>query len=333
MIEKIISEWSQKKFNPINWFEGEEPYYIDKLVQYAEDHILTEDEKGFNLTIVYGKDVDWPTVVNACRRYPMFAERQVVIIKEAQQLKDIESLEMYFAQPQPSTVLVVAYKGGKVDKRKGFGRIVSKVGNYFESKKLYDTDLPKWSEGMITQKGFKINSKANMLLVEHIGNDLNRLENELEKLILNIGKRKDITEDDIEKYIGISKEYNIFELQAALGAKNFSKAINIVSYFGNNPKAAPLALVMPTLYSYYNKLYQIIGLNYYNENDLMKQVPGLNYYSAKEAAVAFRNYQKEGIEKAILILQQYNLKSIGFERGDTSDGEILKELVYKLIYA
>jgi DNA polymerase III subunit delta len=333
LVDKIINEWKKEVFQPINWFEGDEPYHIDKLIDFAESNIIAEDQKDLNLSVFYGKDTDWPTVINACRRYPMFGDRQVVIIKEAQQMKDIEKLEPYFVQPLNSTILIVAYKNAKVDKRKAFGRMVSKIGNYIESKKMYDSDLPKWTEALVNQKGFKIAQKAVMLIVEHIGNDLNRIENEIEKLTLNITGKKEIEIDDIEKYIGISKEYNVFELQNALGAKNFSKAISIINYFEGNPKAAPLALLLPTLYAFYSKLYQMIGVNFYNENDLMKQIPGLNYYSAKETASAFKNYNAAGIESALLLLQQYNLKMLGINRGEATDGEIMKELVYKLIFS
>lgn len=333
-MNEIINNWKAGKFNPINWFEGEEPYYLDKIVDFAEANLVPEDQKDFNLTVLYGKDADWVTVVNACKSFPMFGDRRLIIIKEAQQMKDIEKLESYFTNPQPSSLLLIVYKGGKVDKRKSFGKLASKVGNYFESKKVWDSDLPKFGEAIINSKGYKIGQKALMLLVEHIGNDLSRIENEVEKLTVNIKEgRKEITEDDIERYIGISKEYNVFELQSAIANKNFSKAINIVNYFESNPKAAPLQLLLPTIYSFFSKLYQMSGVSFYNENDLIKQVPGLNYFSAKEAVIAYRNYQDVGVEKAILILQNYNMKMLGMDRGDATDGQILKELVYKLIFA
>ncbi len=331
MIDNIIAKWQKKVYAPIYWLEGDEPYYIDKLIEYAEDNILSESEKEFNYTILYGKDTDWATIVNACRRYPMFCDKQLVIVKEAQQMRDIEKLESYIAQPLTSTILIVAYKDGKIDGRKAFGKNIKKLDGYQEFKKIQDYKLAEWANEMITNKGFTISNKALMLLVEFIGNDLNRLENEIEKLILNLANRKNITDDDIENFIGISKEYNVFELQAAIFHKNFSKAIQIVQYFASNPKSAPIQLILPTLYSAFSKLYMLTGIPIPDDRSVASTL-GISPYGVKDYTSAIKIYNAASIEKAILLLNHYNLKSLGMHTGNTTDGELLKEMIYKMMH-
>src|SRR6185503_1410331 len=222
-VEKIIQDWERKNFKPVYWLEGEEDYYIDKAVDYAEHNILLENESSFNLSVFYGKDAAWADVINSCRRYPMFAERQVVIIKEAQQMKDIDKLEGYVENPLRSTVLVVAYKEKKLDARKKFAKLIKDKGVLLTTKKMYESQLPEWTEELIQSKGLTISQKGLALLIDHIGNDLSRINNETEKLSVNLGGRKQITETDIEQYIGVSKDFNVFELQAALAAKDLSR--------------------------------------------------------------------------------------------------------------
>jgi DNA polymerase III subunit delta len=331
LIDSIISNWQKQQFQKLYWFEGDEPYYIDKLVAYAEQHILTTEQKEFNLTVFYGKDAEWASIVNACRRYPMFSDIQLVIVKEANHMKDIEKLESYFLQPLPSTILIVANKDGKVDKRKSFGKMVAKLGGYQEFKKIYDNKLPEWANAMIVNKGYTITNKALMLVVEFIGNDLNRLENEIEKLIINLATRKIITEDDVEKYIGISKEYNVFELQAAFKDKNFAKAIQIIQYFGNNPKSAPLALIIPTLYSFFSKVYMLAGLSNRDDKTVASTL-GIAPFLVRDYNAALKTYGQTGIEKIILLLNNYNLKSLGMHKGNATDAELLKELAFKITH-
>ena len=236
-VEKIIGDWKKAKFKPVYWLEGEEEYYIDQLVNYAEHQILTEAEAGFNLTVFYGRDADWTAVINACRRYPMFAERQVILLKEAQQMRDIDKLEAYIEKPLASTVFVVAYKEKKIDGRSKLAKILKEKAELFTTKKMYDNQLPEWTSELIRFKGYGITQKALLLLVDHIGNDLSRINNEVEKLLVNLGDRNQITEDDIERYVGISKEYNVFELQDAFAKRDRAKAIRIIQYFESNPKA------------------------------------------------------------------------------------------------
>jgi DNA polymerase-3 subunit delta len=327
--EKIIADWKKNSFKPVYWLEGEEPYYIDMVMSHAEHNILNESEAGFNLTVFYGRDTDWATVVNACMRYPMFAERQVVLLKEAQYMKEIEKLENYVSKPLASTVFVVSYKDKKVDGRSKFSKVLKEKGELLSTKKLYDNQLPEWTGQMIAQHGLSINQKALLLLVDHIGNDLNRLQNEVEKLSVNLGTRKNITEEDIETFIGISKEFNVFELQDAIAQKNLSKAIRIIQYFAANPKAAPIQLLLPTLYSYFSKIYSIAAI----ENKSEQALFGIfrNSFAVKTAQQAFNNYGYSGVEKILLLLHQYNLRSIGINDTGTEDADLMKELVVKII--
>jgi len=327
--EKIIGDWKRKAFRPVYWLEGEEPYFIDQVVDYAERHILSESEASFNLTVFYGRDADWATVMNACRRYPMFSERQVVLIKEAQNMRDIEKLEPYIENPLSSTVLVVAYKEKKVDGRSKFSKVIRDKGEIFSTKKLYDNQLPEWVNSMVHQHGLDITQKALLLIVDHIGNDLSRLQNEVEKLAVNLKGKKTITEEHIEEFIGISKEFNVFELQDAIAGKNLPKAIRIIQYFKSNPKAAPIQFILPTLYGYFSKMYSVFGMDNKSESTMI----GIfrNTFAAKTAMQAMNTYGYTGIEKIILLLHNYNLRSIGINDSGTEDADLMKELVVKIM--
>jgi DNA polymerase-3 subunit delta len=329
-VEKIISEWKTGVFKPIYWLEGEEPYFIDKIIDFAEHHILSENEASFNLTVFYGRDADWAAVVNACMRYPMFAERQVVLLKEGQQMKDIEKLESYVNKPLLSTVFVVAYKDKKVDGRTNLAKYLKKNGEVFFSKKIYESQLPEWTKNMVLAKGYEITPTALQLLVENTGNDLSRLENEVEKVVINLGNIKTIDENAIEKYVGISKEFNAFELQTAIAKKDLAKAIRIIQYFNANPKAAPIQLILPAVYSYFSKIYSIFGMDDKSENGV-KPLFSNNFYAARDGLAAAKTYGLQGIEKILLLLHEYNLRSIGINDIGTSDADLMKEMVVKMV--
>jgi DNA polymerase III subunit delta len=328
--EKILGDWKKKLFKPLYWLEGEEDYYIDLVVNYAEHKILSESEAGFNLSVFYGKDASWSDVVNACMRYPMFAERQVVLLKEAQQMKDIDKLENYIEHPLASTIFVVSYKEKTLDKRTKLYKTIKKNGEIFTSEKVRDYKLVEWVTDYLNSREFTMSPKAIALLTEHLGNDLNRIVNEIDKLTLNIGQRKSITEDDVEKYVGISKEYNAFELQEALSRKDLPKAIKIIQYFEANPKAAPIQLVLPTLYGYFSKLYAVFGVPDRSENGI-KHLFYNNSYAAKDALAATKKYSYEGVERALLLLHEYNLKSVGVNSPGNSDASLMKEMVVKMM--
>ena len=328
--EKIIGAWKKGLYKPVYWLEGDEPYYIDKLVNFAEKHILTESEASFNLTVFYGKDAQWPDVVNACMRYPMFGEKQVVILKEAQQMKGIDKLESYIARPLKSTLFIVSYKDGKVDGRSKFSKLLKEKAELLTTKKMYDNQLPEWAADMVRSKGYAITPKAVALIVDHIGNDLNRMENEIDKIMVNLGVGTTITEDDIEKYVGISKEYNVFELQNALARKDLAKAIRFIQYFESNPKAAPIQLILPTLYNLFSKTYMIFGQNSREEKSVATAI-GVSAFFVKDYLTASNIYGYEGIEQALMLLHHYNLKTVGINNSGTPDASLLKEMVAKMM--
>jgi len=329
-VEKIITDWKKGSFKPIYWLEGEEDFFIDKAVDYAEHNILSESDASFNLSVFYGKDANWADVVNACRRYPMFAERQVVILKEAQQMRDVEKLESYVENPLGSTVFVVSYKEKKLDARKKFTKLVKEKGVLLTTKKMYDREVPEWTQTLVHSRGLTISPKGLALLVDHIGNDLTRIENEIDKLSVNLGKRTGITEDDIEQYIGVSKEYNVFELQAALAAKDLPRAIRIIQYFENNPKAGPIQLVLPSLYSFFSKVFMVFGAGASDEKSVAAAI-GVNPYFMKDYMQAAKLYTYPGVEKVLLLLHQYNLKSVGVGSTNTEDASLMKEMVVKMM--
>jgi DNA polymerase III subunit delta len=328
--DKIIAEWKKKQFSPVYWLEGEEEYYIDLVMDHAEHKILNESEAGFNLTVFYGRDAEWSAVVNACRRYPMFAERQVVLLKEAQQMRDIEKLAAYVENPLASTIFVVSYKEKTLDGRTALSKLLKKTATVFVSKKIYDSKLPEWTSELVTAKGYNISQKALMLLVDHIGNDLSRIANEVDKLLLNLGGEKLITEDDIEKYVGVSKEYNVFELQDALGKRDLAKAIKIIQYFEGNPKAAPIQMVLPALYNYFSKAYMLFALQG-RDDKTMAAAMGVSPFFIKDYQAVARNYSFSGVEQALLLLHEYNLRSIGVGSVGATDASLLKEMAVKMM--
>lgn len=330
MTEKIISTWKKKQFKPIYWLEGEEEYFIDQVMDYAEHHILSEQDAGFNLTVFYGKDAQWADVINACRRYPMFAERQVVLLKEAQQMKDIEKLEAYVEHPLDSTVFVVSYKDKKVDGRSRLSKLLKQRGELMTTKKMYDNQLPDWANGHIQSKGYTITQKALALLIDHIGNDLSRLVKEVDKILVNLRDRKNITEDDIEQFVGISKEYNVFELQDALANQDLHKSLRIINYFGQNPKAGPIQLLLPSLYGFFSKVYMLFGTDIRDEKSV-EALLGMGSFIAKKYVAAARKYELAGVSRVLLLLHAYNLRAIGVQDAGTDDAQLMKELVVKMM--
>ena len=329
-IERIIAEWQKGVFKPVYWLEGEEEYFIDKDINYAEHHILPQNEASFNLSIFYGRDATWADIINTCRRYPMFAERQVVLLKEAQQMRDVEKLEAYVENPLTSTVFVVAYKNKKVDGRTKFARLLKEKGVLVSTKKIYDNQLPEWTKELIESKGLSISPKGLALLADHIGNDLTRIENEVDKITVNLGKRKTITEEDIEEFVGVSKEFNVFELQSALAKKDLAKAIRIIQYFEANPKAAPIQLILPSLYGFFSKVFMVFGANTTDEKVIATAI-GVSPFFSKDYLQAAKLYQYQEVENALLLLHKYNLRSIGVNDVGTDDSSLLKEMVIRII--
>lgn len=329
-VEKIIGSWQKKSFKPLYWLEGEEEYYIDQVMEYAEHHILTEAEASFNLTIFYGKDADYANIINACRRYPMNAAMQVVLLKEAQHMKDIEKLEPYFAAAMATTIFVVGYKEKGLDKRKKMYKTVNANAEVLTTKKIADYKIQEWIIDIVKSKGYSIQPKSAALLEEHTGNNLNKIINEIDKLAINLAGKKTIDEDAIEKYIGISKEYNVFELQAAIAKKDLANSIKIINYFESNPKAVAIQALLPALYSYFSKIYVVFQMKDKSDNAL-KPLFYFNQTSLLQAKDAMHNYGQAGIEKILLILHHYDLKSKGVGDSGTSGAILMKEMVAKIM--
>lgn len=328
-VATILQRWTKGQFSPFYWLEGEEDFFIDQLTTAAEKTILSPEESAFNCTVFYGKDTSWADVVNQCRRYPMFAERQVVILKEAQQLRDIEKLEPYFEQPLTSTILVIAYKEKKLDNRKKVARLIKEKGTFVSFKKLNEKEVAAWIEQRLATKEQKITPRALLLMVDHLGSELSKVEQELEKLQLNCSPGSVIDEDLIERFVGVSKEFNVFELQTALAQKDFLKAFRIIQYFKQNPKAAPLQLILPLLYSFFSKVYMLFGVDTSDDRSLAGQL-GIPPFSIRNYKEAARLYGYQGTELTLLLLHQYNLKSVGVGATSTEDSSLLKELIFKM---
>lgn len=331
-VEKILTDLRKRNYKPVYWLEGEEEFFIDQVIHYAENNILSESEAGFNLTIFYGRDAAWPDLINACRKYPMFSDLQVVILKEAQGMKDIDRLENYIEKPLASTLLFVAYKGKKIDGRTKLAKLLKDKAVLLTTKKMYDNDLPEWASSLIKSKGYSITNKALFLLIDHIGNDLSRLNNEVDKLVLNLHNRKNITEDDIETFVGVSKDFNVFELQHAIANKDLYKAIRIIQYFEANPKAAPIQLIFPSLYNYFSKVQMVYSVPSRDEKSIAAAI-GVNNFFVRDYVQTAAKFSSHEIEKVLLLLHQYNLKGIGINDVGSTDAMLLKEMVVKMIAA
>lgn len=329
--KEIIQDLKKKNYKPIYFLMGDEPYFIDEISDYIAEHALEEHERDFNQSILYGKETDPLRIISEAKRYPMMAERQVVIVKEAQNISDIDKLAPYVENPQPTTILVICYKYKTLDKRKSFAKLIDKQAVLFDSKKLYDNQLPDWISTYLREKGYAIQVKALHMLVEFLGNDLGKIVNELGKLMLIIPKGKDISADDIERNIGISKEYNIFELQKALGQKDILKANQIVHYFASNEKENPLVMVVSTLYSYYSKILTAHYAEDKSPNGLAATLK-VNPYFVKDYQQAARNYSVPKLKDIFSYLREIDIKSKGVDNISASDGELLKELVFKILH-
>jgi len=308
-VKHIVASIKKGDIKPIYFLMGEEPYYIDGIEKYIEENILSEEEKGFNQTIFYGRDVSIEDICSTAKRFPMMAERQVVIVKEAQDLsRTIENLTSYVENPQLSTVLVICYKYKKLDKRKKLYKAIAKVGVLFESKKLYDNQVPDWIRRVLNGKGYTITPKASQMLVEFLGNDLSKVYNELEKLQLICKPEEQITAETIEENIGISKDYNNFELQNAISSRDVKKAFGIIQYFAHNPKNHPLVLTVSLLFSFFTKVLKYHALE---NKSMAPKVLGISPYFIKDYQTAARNYPMKKVSSVISSIREIDMKSKG----------------------
>jgi DNA polymerase-3 subunit delta len=332
--DSISTDIKNRKFAPVYFLCGDEAFFIDQLADLLEANVLNEMEKAFNQTVVYGKDLSARQIVETCGRLPMMAEKQVVIIKEAQALSLKEEEEQqflrYLKNPVSTTVLVFVWKHGTPDGRKSFGKEMKKAAVYFESKKLYDNQIASWVKTWLSSRKLKIEEQAAELLAESTGTDLSKVTNELEKLIINKQSGATITLDDIEKGVGISKDFNVFELQNALGSKNKTKAFQIVNYFIANPKSGPLVLVIATLHGYFSKLYLAQTAKGADDKELALLLK-VNPFFLKDYKTALRNYSPQKIEHVFYALEEYDLRSKGVNNIGVESGELMKEMVFKIL--
>ena len=331
--EELIGELKNKSYKPVYFLWGDEPYYIDLVTSYIAQNVLSEAEQSFNQSILYGKDSEASQLSDLARRFPMMSSHQVVILKEAQDMKSLGDLLPYVEQPQPSTLLVINYKYKKPDKRQKFFKVLEKNSVWFESKKLYDNQVPGWISGYTSKKNYRIEPKAAALLTEFLGSDLSKIANEIEKLIVAIGKPgATITPEEVEKHIGFSKDFNQFELQNALGNRDVLKATRIVNYFAENERKYPIALTTVSLYFFFSKL-----LLFHYTKDKSKQnlasVLKVNPFFVKDYEAAARRYPAGKLVEIITLLRTYDMRSKGWEGNSSSGGELTRELVFKILHA
>ena len=329
-INQLFSEIKENKLAPIYFLMGEETYYIDLISDYIESHVLTDQEKGFNQVILYGKDVSVQDIISHAKRYPMMADRQVVIVKEAQNLsKTIDQLIDYVKNPQTSTVLVFKYKYKTLDKRKALYKSLFKSAVLFDSKRIYEDKVPSWIQNFLKSKSVAITPKAALMLTEFLGNDLSKIVNELNKLIIVIGINNQITPELVEQNIGISKDFNNFELQKSLGNLDHKKAYKIVNYFAQNPKQHPFVLTISILYMYFTKLMKLHTVGVKNPTILSKTL-GVNPYFINEYVAVSKNFPMRRISGVLETLRIYDLKSKGVD-SNISDKDLYNELIYNIL--
>ncbi len=346
--EELMRDLKNKVYQPVYLLQGEESFYIDLLSDYLSTHVLSEGEKEFNQTILYGRDTDLLSLVSAAKRYPMMANYQVVIVKEAQDIKNLVPRETkskdkksesdeknpllpYLQNPQKSTLLVFCYKYGHLDKRTRLGKAFEKSAAVFTAKKLYDNEVPGWIGRYVSSLGYRIGNKAAMVLSEHTGADLTKIVNELDKLMLNVKKETEINVDHIEQHTGISKEYNVFELQHALGSKNILKANRIVYYFAANTKNNPFQMTLANLFSYFNKIMLYHTLPDKSRKNASAAL-GVPEFFLPEYERASKNYPARKVELIFSHLHDYDMRSKGVGAGNEEGGELLKELVFKILH-
>jgi DNA polymerase III subunit delta len=329
--KQLVTDIKNGNIKPIYFLMGEEPYYIDKISDFIESNVLAEDEKGFNQMVLYGRDVTIEDIVGNAKRYPMMAERQVVIVKEAQDLsRTIEKLVVYAENPQPTTVLVINYKYKKLDKCKALYKTLKKIGVVYESKKLYENQVADWIRRVLSPKEYSISPKAAQMLVEFLGTDLSRINNELKKLQLIIPKGSQITPELIEENIGISKDYNNFELRKAIGEKNAVKAYQIVNYFADNPRDNPMVVTVALLFNFFSQLLHLHGLNDKSPRAIASSLR-INPYFVSEYTTAAKYYPMKKVSRIISTLREFDVKSKGVGANAVPQGDLLKELMVRIL--
>ncbi|MFO7997772.1 MAG: DNA polymerase III subunit delta [Bacteroidales bacterium] len=328
--EDIQKDIRNKILYPVYFLMGDEGFYIDGISDHLEEHVLTGEEKEFNLSILYGKETDIQTIISTAKRFPMMASHHLVIVKEAQNIRNIEDLLAYVQKPLQSTILVICYKYKSLDRRTKFVKELGKTGLVFEGRKLYDNQVPDWISKHVKGKGYRIGPKAVQMLADHLGSDLGKIVNELSKVFINLKKGDEITTSHIEANIGISKDFNVFELQNALGEGNRLKAFQIVRYFADNPKANPMVKSLGILYQFFSKVLIYHSLRDKSRNNVASAL-SVNPFFVPDYQTAARNYSPKKLIRIFSILREYDLKSKGVGNVSFGEGELMKEMTYKLL--
>lgn len=328
--DQVTGDISRRKFTPVYLLEGEETFYIDEICRELEDKVLKPEEKSFNQTIAYGKDITPLEIKMACKRYPMMSEYQLIVIKEAQNLSDIDQLEDYLENPMNTTILVLCYKGKKVDKRKKVGKLFSKY-THFTAERLRDYEVIPWIEKYVKAKGRNIDTRAVQLIGDYLGNDLGKIANEIDKMLINV--RPDVAIigiPHVEQNIGISKDYNVFELQKAIGQKNFNKAIQIANYFAANTKQHSIIPIIANLYSFFSKIYAFHNIRNKPRKDIAS-ILGINEFFVEEYRQASQHFLPDTIERIFGYLKYYDLRSKGVNDTGTDEGQLMIEMIVRIL--
>lgn len=334
--DQLLTSAKKKEFQPVYLLHGPEAYYIDQLAAAIEANALQEHEKAFNLTVIYGKDADYLTIVDAARRFPMMAERQVVVIREAQEMRDLNELAGYVEKPAPTTVLIICHKHKKANGNTKLVKTLKKSGVVFEATPLYDNQVPDWIKSYLKKRKYDIESSAAELLGEFLGTSLSKIANELDKLLLNVPAGTTITTKIVEDQVGISKDYNVFELQKALGQKDVVKVARIVNYFTANPKSGPLPMIMGSFYNYFSKLFMLAELRAKraDEQTILTTLGLRSNFFLREYNACLQHYNATQLRRVIGLLMEYDLKSkgVGAVSAAREDGALLKELVFRIMH-
>jgi DNA polymerase-3 subunit delta len=329
----IVAEIKLKQFRPVYFLMGEEAFFIDQLSKMIEESVMPEEERSFNQTVLYGSDVTTSQVVSEAKRYPMMAERVLILVKEAQHLRDLDKLETYLAKPLLSTVLVFAYKHKKLDKRKKIAKILAKDFVLFESKKIYDNQVPAWIERFLKAQDHSASPKALRMIAESLGTDMGRIHSEISKLALIVPKGEIIDESIVETNIGISKDFNNFELCNAINHRDFAKAIRIQNYFSSNPKDHPIVLTTGILYRNFRILMLMAQAKAAGvAESLLAKEGGVSPWQAKDYLAGLRFFDVRKIARIMAYLRELDMKSKGVNNSRASDGDLLKELLFKIFY-
>ncbi len=331
---EIMRDLKARKFAPVYILMGEEAYYIDCIADYIAENVLSPEERDFNQTVVFGSDVNAGQVADMARRYPMMAEYQVVIVKEAQNIRSLDALEKYLKNPMKTTVLVWCHKNGTVDKRKKVVSLAESVGVVFESAKVRDYELPHFIESYLKQRNASIDPKSAQMISDHIGADLHRLTSELDKLFLTMPENdKRVTPDLVERQIGVSKEFNSFELKTAIIEKNIFKANQIINYFDKNPKAGSLFAFLPLLFGFFQNLMIVHYVPKNNvENGIQEALELRSKWGTKDYIMGMKNYSARKTMDIIAKIREIDAKSKGLDNPNTSVGDLMKELIFFILH-